>query len=75
MRPKPASSGGRAVVTIADIAAMIGVSDVTVRRWMRRAELGFPRALFPRALSRTLLFDRAEIEAWLHSQREQGRAP
>jgi excisionase family DNA binding protein len=68
-------AGARAVVTIADIAAMSGVSDMTVRRWLRRAELGFPRPLFPPALSRTLLFDRREVDAWLHGQRDTGSAP
>ncbi|MBX3430805.1 MAG: helix-turn-helix domain-containing protein [Hyphomonadaceae bacterium] len=62
----------RAIITVAEIAAMSGVSDMTVRRW-RRA-LSFPKPLYPPALSRTLLFDRVEIEHWLSAQRE-GRAP
>ncbi len=75
MRKSYATASPGQVATIADIASMTGCSDQTIRRWMRKPELGFPRPLFPPALSRTLLFDRNEVAAWLASQREQGRAP
>ena len=58
----------RAIVTVAGIAAMSGVSDMTIRRWRRTP--GFPKPLYPPSLSRTLLFDRLEVERWLNAQRE-----
>ena len=36
---------------------------------MKRTDMGVPRPKFPPALSRTLLFDLREVEAWLKRQR------
>ena len=57
-----------------DIFYKVNASGVALTDAELALAHSFPKPLYPPALSRTLLFDRVEIEHWLSAQR-QGRAP
>ena len=71
MMHQPVTRFAKDVMTIADIASAWGCSVDKVRRQMRRPELRFPRPLFSAEVSRLKLFDRREVEAWLHRRHEE----
>ena len=47
------------------------VSDMTVWRWLKNPELGFPRPVY---IARRRYWKEAEVLAWIEAQSERGAA-
>jgi len=57
-------------ISAPSIAERFDVSDKTIARWERNAELGFPRATL---INKRKFFRLDEVEAWERSQVSRGR--
>lgn len=69
--PEPAK---RTVLTMEEVAAMIGRSRETLKYWRQQTSAGTPAGPAGYRLGRRVCYDRATVEAWLDEQRQAARA-